>query len=369
VDFGTSIFKFTPLILGNVWTGAGSLSSDSINDTTVTEILEYRDTTVILIDNQYGGSFGLQYPFSTYSRLQLDLTATMIVRDSTVTEKIYQRKTEIKQSTTGTDTTSPEYSQLPDRITPFRSQKKAFLPELSIVSDNTLWGRHGPVNGKRMRLSFLLCPPVEQINDFAFTSVMADARKYFHFKKKYSLALRLAGGISTPLREGEKSPQRFYLGASTDELINLFFYRIYGISIEDVYFSRYIAPLRGYDFDETDGGDRFFLANIEFRSPFMRDITLDWPLRFSITNIHFAFFTDIGGAWNRGHAFDVLDRLPDDEQDNSIFSYKYKDLMQGIGYGFRVRLGYFVLRYDIAWKFNLARFSRPYSYLSLGAEF
>ncbi|MFH1761148.1 MAG: BamA/TamA family outer membrane protein, partial [bacterium] len=329
-------------------------------------ISQIKQTQYTLIDNQYGGGFQLQYPFSTFTRAQLNLSATAIVRDSMVAEcyetDIFRDRDNdnIKEWISSVVELGPENT--------YRYTKKTILPEISFVNDNTIYGMHGPVNGRRLHLSLLLCPPVSGINDFGFVSLSADMRKYFHFRKKYGLAIRFVAGLSSSIGQ-EENPQQFYLGASKDELKNLFYIRYYGTAIEDVYFSRYIAPLRGWDFDERQGGDRVALGNIEIRTPMLRDISFDWPLEFAVTNIRFALFTDIGGTWRGEQGFKAFEKLPANEAQDKLFSFRYRDLLQGMGYGFRMRLGYFILRYDIAWKYDLTSFSKPYSYLSIGADF
>ena len=53
-------------------------------------------------------------------------------------------------------------------------------------------------------------------------------------------------------------------------------------------------------------------------------------------------------------------------EDGSIIS---KDLLMGTGVGARLYLLYFLLRFDVAWAYNVDKFSSPRYYFSLGADF
>jgi outer membrane translocation and assembly module TamA len=67
-------------------------------------------------------------------------------------------------------------------------------------------------------------------------------------------------------------------------------------------------------------------------------------------------FCDIGNAWDRA---DQMDNLP-----------LPTEIYGGIGWGLRVNLGIFVLRYDQAWKTDWREYVRDMkNYVSLGAEF
>ena len=82
------------------------------------------------------------------------------------------------------------------------------------------------------------------------------------------------------------------------------------------------------------------------------------------SNIRGALFFDMGAAWK-------------DDKDFQFFKSDKESLLPGlatpiggIGFGMRVNLGMFLLRYDLAWRTDLSRtYGKPKSYFSLGAEF
>jgi hypothetical protein len=45
------------------------------------------------------------------------------------------------------------------------------------------------------------------------------------------------------------------------------------------------------------------------------------------------------------------------------------DLLMGTGVGARVFFLYFLLRFDVAWAYNIEGFSSPKFYFSIGADF
>ena len=48
---------------------------------------------------------------------------------------------------------------------------------------------------------------------------------------------------------------------------------------------------------------------------------------------------------------------------------RLKDLKLGFGFGPRLNMGYFVLKFDIAWHTDLYDFSKPSYYISLAPDF
>ena len=47
----------------------------------------------------------------------------------------------------------------------------------------------------------------------------------------------------------------------------------------------------------------------------------------------------------------------------------FKDLVSGYGVGARVFFLYFLMRFDVAWNYDLAGSSKPIWYISLGGDF
>jgi outer membrane protein assembly factor BamA len=84
------------------------------------------------------------------------------------------------------------------------------------------------------------------------------------------------------------------------------------------------------------------------------------PLLFS--NIIGVAFVDVGTAWNENKQLSIFKR---DKLGNTVTD----DLLIGTGVGARVFFLYFLLRFDVAWAYNIKGFSRPKFYFSLGADF
>jgi outer membrane protein assembly factor BamA len=117
--------------------------------------------------------------------------------------------------------------------------------------------------------------------------------------------------------------------------------------------------MRGFDYAEQIG-TRYGLMNLEFRFPLIRYlVTGALPILFS--NILGTAFIDMGSAWNSEKQLRFFER-----DEGRIVS---KDLLMGTGFGARIFLLYFLLRFDMAWSYNLDTFSKPKFYFSLGLDF
>jgi len=265
-------------------------------------------------DLETGGILGLSYPFSVFSRVDLDLFGR------------YIRRTPI----TGND--------------PATLESNALLTSLGYTFDNILWGITGPLTGIRASASAQLAPPLPFTNE-AYLSGDIDIRHYTHIFKRYVWANRLVLGASAGLGDSANTARRYFLGGNE----NWFNYDVnvdnYIRNLGYSYYSSIISPLRGWNyFDLT--GDKAALLNTEFRFPFIREISTVWPIPMQIRYINGALFLDAGYAWT----------------DDGIVG--------GYGFGMRANLGIFVLRYDLGWPTNFRGLSRPpINYFSLGAEF
>jgi len=277
-------------------------------------------------DRIYGGGIILSHPFSKFTRTDLEIIFLDIRREQFSFDRGWSQRT-----------------------------VRTLIPSISLVNDTIIWGLTGPVNGSRSILSLEYSPDMD-FNDLYFTTVSADVRKYIRIGKKYNFALRLSGGASFG-----RNPQRFFVGG-TRNWINSKFSRTDAWDIESFYFAKFPAPLRGTSYYELVG-TKYILLNAEFRYPFIRHIALGWPLPIVMRNIGGALFMDMGGAWTRDSAFRPIEAglngLP-----------RLKDLKAGYGFGLRANLGIAILRFDVAWRTNLAVSAhRPRYYFSLGSEF
>lgn len=199
-------------------------------------------------------------------------------------------------------------------------------PSVAWVTDNTFWGYTGPISGRRTRVEFSLAG-----GDLRFRTGIADLRRYLNVSREYLFALRGVFGFS----DGD-TPQHFSIGGS--------------------------QSLRGYGSGSLSG-TRAFLANAEFRFPLVHRLWLGFPLPLDIRDIRGCLFLDGGSAWEDGG---VSFFTKDDETGFP----KTKDLLASYGFGARLNLGIFVLKYDLARRTDLVSSNGPWRSLwTIGAEF
>ena len=238
-----------------------------------------------------------------------------------------------------------EYLQIPRPTQKVRT----ILPSLELVNDQVEWGMTGPSHGRRYSLSYLLSPKYSK-EGLEFQTIKFDYRQYVHIARNYSLAFRVNAGASVG-----KNPQTFILGGVSN-WINPAFRLNYRIdSIEDVFFSEFVTPLRGAPFYEQTG-QNFGIMNFEFRFPLIPYLELGLP-PIRLGNIQGALFTDVGSAWNSNEKWVPI-------KDNRLQS-----LVSGYGVGARIFFLGFLLRFDVAWRYDLEKSSKPIYYWSLGADF
>ncbi len=235
------------------------------------------------------------------------------------------------------------------------TDKSTFLiPSLSFVHDNTMFGYTSPIEGTRYKLTAFGDIGLNNSRQ-AFYSLVWDYRTYFRFWYDNSFAFRLSGGYS-----GGGNPQRFFIGG-TESWINRSF-ATGNIPLEspsDFAFLTPALPLRGYDYAEQIG-TRYSLLNLELRMPIIRYL-LTGPLPLLFSNILGTVFLDVGSAWSDDNKLQLFHK---DESGSTVT----KDLLIGTGYGFRMYF-IFLWKLDIAWSYDLDRFSAPRYYFSLGLDF
>jgi Tol biopolymer transport system component len=278
-------------------------------------------------DRVYGALAYLSYPFSKFTRLELNLNQISIDR------KYYDL-----------DPVTLVYDD---------HSEKVFFASLSWIHDTVIWGITGPINGSRSLFSYEYAPYLTP-RTITYGAASMDFRRYFHFLKSYDVVFRLAGGFS----HGEDKKE-FFLGGVSDWIgPSLGPGDIYGIN--DLYFGNIITPLRGYRYFDVNG-TRYFLTNIELRYPFVENFTMKFPLPLTLRYINGAMFYDMGAAWDENKLFKGV---------TTAGGTRLKDLKAGFGFGARVNLGFLVLRWDVAWATDLHWVAaKPRQYISLGAEF
>jgi Tol biopolymer transport system component len=234
-------------------------------------------------------------------------------------------------------------------------QRSLIIPQLSYVHDNTLWGYTAPNNGTRYNISGMFSPSVGA-NSLNFQTFTLDYRTYLSFWRDYDFVARWSGGLSMGA-----NPQHFFIGG-TDGWLNREFENgtIPIQSVADYAFLTPALPLRGFNYN-AQNGTKFALMNYELRFPLIQYlVTGGVPLAFQ--NITGVTFLDVGSAWTDSHAWQALEKIPNT-------GTVTKDLLVGTGFGMRIILFGLPLRFDVAWSYNVAGFSIPKYYISLGEDF
>ena len=237
----------------------------------------------------------------------------------------------------------------------FPSEKVSYLiPSLSFVHDNVLWGYTSPIDGMRYNFT-VFGNPIPGKDHLSFFSLDADYRNYNRFWYDNSFVYRFSGGLSA----GE-NPQRFFIGG-TDNWINRTFKtgEIPLNSASDYAFLTPALPLRGYDYAEQIG-TKYALVNLELRMPLIRYLVTG-PLPILFQNILGVAFIDAGAAWDHTRDLKLIHKI-----DGKV---ETQDMLIGTGFGARMFFLYFLLRFDVAWAYDLHSFSRPRYYFSIGEDF
>lgn len=234
------------------------------------------------------------------------------------------------------------------------------LPQISYVRDQIRWGITGPMDGARSVISATFSPKYND-NSLDFQTYKLDYRKYVPLANWYNFAFRLYAGTS----QGN-NPQTFFLGG----VENWFNWTAKGNlrveRIEDVFFSEFVTPLRGARFYEQDGNN-FGLANLEFRFPLVPYIPLFGSYPNFSPNITFGpmqwvLFADVGSAWDDTKNWKGVYKDKDGKT-------KMRDLVSGYGIGTRLFIFGILLRWDVAWRYDIATTSKPKYYWSIGVDF
>ena len=274
-------------------------------------------------DRVYGAAGMASYPFSKFSRLEVNLSQVTINRENL------------------------DYAA-PDTTT------NLLQASLSYITDGVVWGIVGPVYGHRYKLT--LEKSFKAVSTgYSYAAVEGDYRRYFHFGDAYNFAVRFAGAASF----GEDKKQ-YYLGGTSywigpSQKTN----DIYGE--RDIYVNKLVVPLRGYRYFELKG-TRYFLMNLELRYPFVDYLKMRWPLGLTLAQVRGSLFWDLGAAFDNSSDFHLFDE--------KIGFPKLGTPKSGIGFGIQSNLGIFVLRFDVAWKTDLNSVAgKPRSYFSFGANY
>jgi hypothetical protein len=197
-------------------------------------------------------------------------------------------------------------------------------PNVGLVADNALYGSTGPINGGRSRYT------VEHaVGGVNYTTAIYDWRRYTNLARRFTLAQRILGGGSFG-----QDPQYFRFGGA--------------------------FTYRGVDYGDLVG-TRSFIANLEFRFPLIESLRTGFPMTISLGGVNGVVFLDGASAWNA-------------DTDPVFFSnqggFHTENFRLAFGFGARINLGYFILRYDYAREHRInGGISEPRHFFAFGPEF
>jgi hypothetical protein len=273
----------------------------------------------------YGAALSAMYPFDRFDRLEMALNWFTIS----------------KENMEVTDAPAENLTVL--------------VPQLSYVHDTSLWGYTAPMLGSRYKF-MLFGTPKFGLSGISFLNVTGDYRTYLRLGRNYSIAFRLAGGGSFG-----GNPQKFIVGG-TSNWINRTFTNDYIplTNASDYIFLQAGVPLRGYDYN-AQIGSHYGLFNFELRYPLFAFLQAG-PLPIGLQSIAGVMFFDMGSAWDRGRDYVAFTH----DENGSLVS---RDLLMGMGTGARIFFLAFLVRFDIAWAWDVHSFSPPKYYFSLGTDF
>ena len=298
-------------------------------------IAGFHSARFALINDPYGGSLyrfrtfgvnvGAYYPVDRFDRLEFGLTWYNISRENL------------------------------DVIADPIQERTVLVPSIGYAHDTSLWGYIAPMNGTRYNISLFGTPKLGNTG-LSFVNVTGDYRTYLRLGRNYALALRFAGGGSFG-----RNPQKFIVGG-VENWINRSFEGGYIPldNAEDYIFLQVGVPLRGHNYNAAIGS-RYSLVNMELRYPLLAFLQAG-PLPIGLQSLGGVMFFDMGAAWNREKDFVAFTH---DEQGHLIT----RDLLMGMGTGTRIYFLAFLVRFDVAWAWNINGFSKPKFYFSLGADF
>ena len=293
------------------------------------------DSSDYFADRRYGIEFSAIWPFSIFHRLELNSHFGTIDRVAKVEDD------------------DGNYSDDPTRA--YMNQTFRYVQEeLAWTFDNALWGPTGPLDGARMRFSAQAMPP--WWNNYGYTRLRGDLRYYWRFSGLFALAMRASGGLSLDW-PGAENPYVFYAGGEDFTLNYHYNANNVGMDIPSLYFAEWDIPLRGYGYLQFKG-KKDMMGSLELRYPFIESLKFGFPF----PEFHYimgVLFADAGGAWTGGD---------------------WRDQMGlGLGWGLRMNLGAFILRWSEAWPMWVpggapenvqpTHLSSPTQYWSLGADF
>ncbi len=289
----------------------GAYSFLSYYQSRIASFGEYFPSDRLALEWRRGGFLQASYPFNIFMRLDADLNLLYARREYYQGFDPWGRPIPLAD---------PDQDPVEKRL--------LMQPSLSLIYDDALFDYLGPVKGSRWVLSAAYAHDIGGDVDVARWLAYGDWRRYLLGPAGHSLALRLSARYSEGI-----DPVIYYIGGPYN--------------------------LRGYDYLEF-AGNRTVLGSMEWRFPFIRAVWFGGPLPLAWGGIGGSIFADFGGAWF-GDDFRVFDSEAD--------GLRLGDLKGDVGYGFRMRLGGFLLMWDFAWPTDLEHMWDRRTHFSIGTQF
>ena len=299
-----------------------------------------------------GSSISASKPLSRFNRIDGGLDFNHIIKS----------RISISQ-----DQSNPQYY---DEEISYEESFSTLIPSIKYTWDNALWSYTHPVEGFRYFLKYRTSPGINE-KSLTFHSATMDGRKYFRLFNGVSFASRFFAGTNW----GSDS-QKFRLGGvpwlfSSDRYSERFYGGENAPSVEELYFSEYVMPLRGVQISNKFG-QNVFLANLELRLPFL---IYYFPALKYLGQINGVLFTDFGATWDSEYP-KFLDECNWESTANG--NTKCDQISQQrtgwlMSYGFGPRFIFLGMPWqlDYAWQYNPHKgtISERQWYLTIGMDF
>ncbi len=290
-----------------------------------------------LLFQNLGTTISASKPFNRFNRLDFGVDINHLIESKSNPSDIDILYNEIIYE----DTTIESFSTL--------------IPSIKYIWDNTLWSFTYPNKGTRYYIDYKFSPGINK-RMLTFHKLTSDIRNYFNIGEGISIGTKIFIGTSW----GENA-QKFRLGGVPSVTSSNNEERIYytnNLSIDELYFSEYVMPLRGSSISKKMGRN-VLLGNIELRLPFL---IYYFPAIKFLGQINGVIFTDVGVAW-------------DDQYPQLIHKDNWNSSNQGwlMSYGLGPRFIFLGMPWqlDFAWEFNphIGTISERKWYLSIGLDY
>lgn len=293
IDYGAGVFQFKNYLNSRV---------SSIGES----FIDYQ----LFTERNYGLFAMASYPFSTFTRADLEFEGFVSERTFFGT---YQ------QDSQGYVFYESE-----------KSKRNLLQPTFSIVHDSAYFSSFGPVIGSRWMLSASKAFSVSGAS-ISRSTIFGDYRKYMPLFYRNYLAVR---GIGAYGAGGD--PQFFFLGGP--------------------------LTMRGYDYLQFSGS-RMLLFNVEYRYPLIDALIFGWPGRWGFQNIGGTLFFDAGSVWGKGR---FVEPLPDWLKPRVLNDLAF---YSDFGIGAYMRLGYLILNFQFGWPTDFSKTGGAMFHFFIGPQF